>query len=141
MVMTKRSLGRALRALESDLVNRKRKVDEELQAVRVVIRINDQRDDDAKQAISFAAEIGNTIYAVLKDESPLHRNEIMARVKERGVHIGGANPSNNLGTYLSRDERFENVSKGVWRLAEEDSTVNPESNGHGDIDLAALVLS
>ena len=105
MVMTRRSLGRALRALEKDLESRKSRIDEELQAVRIVIRINEQRDDDDKYISTFAVEIGNAICTVLKSEGPLHRNEILAKVSERGVHIGGTNPANNLGTYLSRDER------------------------------------
>ena len=138
MLMTRRSLGRALRGLEKDLESRKRKIDEELQAVRVVIRINEERDDDSKAASSFASEIGDAIYFVLKDESPLHRNDILKRVKDRGIHVGGANPANNLGTYLSRDDRFKNAGKGKWTLTEDSADNSLRMNGHEQVSRIAL---
>ena len=49
---------------------------------------------------------------------PLHRDVIHARVQERGIFVGGQKPVNSIGSYLSTDDRFSNVARGIWTLAE-----------------------
>ena len=68
---------------------------------------------------SYAQEITNTMYNILEDERPLHRAAILARVQERGVYVGGPSPIGTIGSYLSTDDRFSNVGRGTWTLAEE----------------------
>ncbi len=139
-MLTKRSLDRALRSIEKNLEAQICKNEEDLRIVRGMIRINEEREDAVKKASSFADEVSDVVHTILEQESPLHRSEILKRVESYGLHVGGSKPANNLGTYLSRDTRFVNVGKGMWALEEAKPTANPESNGHEEVDLAAIGL-
>lgn len=48
--------------------------------------------------------------------NPMTRGELLARLKEKNIHIVGANPANTLGTTLSRHkETFRNIEGlGYW---------------------------
>ena len=62
------------------------------------------------------------MYAILFEYGPLHRNAILEKVRERGLHVGGG--ISTVGSYLSVDDRFKNAGKGVWTLVEEPIAVN-----------------
>ena len=72
----------------------------------------------------------NVIAEILEAEGPLHRSAIHKRLVEKGVHIGGRTPLSTVSTYLSVDDRFERVRRGVWQL----STLNDETAVDGDGD-------
>lgn len=61
---------------------------------------------------------------VVRVEGPTHRDEIYKRIEEHGVHVGGANPINAVGSYLSRSERFVSNGHGVWGLVDESLPVS-----------------
>lgn len=127
MIVSKQSMDKALRAMQKDLLRQKEIIDSELDALTVVIRMNEKRPEGRNRKPSgFVVDVTNTILEVLQEESPLHRNDICARVREKGVHIGGENPVATIGTYLSSDDRFTNVSRGMWAVSE-------------DIDMADLL--
>ena len=52
----------------------------------------------------------------------------LGRANERGIHIGGQNPVNTIGSYLSLDDQFKNVGKGIWTLGEEPMAEIPSSD-------------
>lgn len=68
------------------------------------------------------ARLVDAIDAVLRAERPMHRQDILARLEEQGVYVGGNTPINSLSAYLSQDERFESVGRGQWTLVDEPET-------------------
>ena len=72
-------------------------------------------------------EITNAIYAILKESGAMHRQDIHTRLAVRGVKIGGQNPVNSMGAYLSRDPRFQSLGGGLWDLAQPPTT---ETDNH-----------
>ena len=111
-----------LRALVKELEVKKRQIDKEIEALYIVIRLNQERangiDAGGRRIGTYAQELTDAIHDTLFSERPLHRNVILERVTERGIHVGGAKPMNSIGSYLSTDQRFKNVGKGVWTLTE-----------------------
>ena len=65
------------------------------------------------------------IYNILCEERPLHRRDLLDRVRSLGIYVGGENPMNTFGAYLSQDKRFVSVGKGVWTLVEEPPARSP----------------
>ena len=64
----------------------------------------------------------DAIDAILRAERPMHRQDILARLEEQGVYVGGNSPINSLSAYLSQDARFVSIGRGQWRLADEPET-------------------
>lgn len=86
---------------------------------------------------SSSNELRTAIYEILSAEGPLHRSEIYERLTERGVHVPGRDPINNVGAHLSFDDRFNNVGRGVWGLAIEsshESDTGIEDEGDEELD-------
>ena len=83
---------------------------------------------------TFKTQLTNAIYEALLREGPLHRKTILDRVSHMGIQIGVKNPLSSLASYLSIDERFANVGKGIWALAGqvEKATIKEESR-HSNI--------
>ena len=111
-----------LRALVKELEAKKQKIDKELEALHIVIRINQERssvvDASGRRASTYAHELTDAIYDTLSSERPLHRMNILGKVTDRGVHVGGSKPVNSIGSYLSTDPRFKNCGRGMWTLVE-----------------------
>ena len=125
--MGNESILRDLRANVKDLETKKREIDKEVESLHVVIRLYERngQSQDTLNKDSFAERISTAIYGILHDEGgPLHRSEIHSRIQGQGIHVGGKNPVNSVGSYLSLDDRFVNVGRGMWDLAER----VPESN-------------
>ena len=57
---------------------------------------------------------------ILRDEGPLHRKELQAKLKQQGIDI---EDMRLLASYLSVDKRFIPVNKGngVWGVAQKAS--------------------
>ena len=66
---------------------------------------------------TLKTQLTNAIYECLLREGPLHRKTILDRVSHMGIQIGVKSPLSSLASYLSIDERFVNVGKGIWALA------------------------
>ena len=82
--------------------------------------------------------------ALLQDEArailaeangqPLHGNELLTRLRARGVRVGGTNPKNTLfGTLNRKKDTFRNLGSNMWVLVdrgegqgESDGTSNGE---------------
>ena len=86
------------------------------------------------QTRTFKEQLTSAIHEALLREGPLHRKTILNRVSSMGIQIGLTNPLASLASYLSTDDRFVNVGKGIWALAGQatNSTVN-ETPRHANI--------
>ena len=122
------SLDVELRALVKEWEAKKHKIEKELESLHTIIRINQERgssvDASGQHASTYAQELTGAIYDTLLSERPLHRMDILRKVAERGIHVGGTKPVNSIGSYLSTDDRFKNVSRGTWTLREEPIAVD-----------------
>ncbi|MFN3558952.1 MAG: hypothetical protein ACK4UQ_06655 [Brevundimonas sp.] len=60
-------------------------------------------------------------YEVLTEvQHPLPTPDIIARIQQKGAHVGGADPNVNVSSSLSKDPRFQSVrigSASFWWLA------------------------
>jgi hypothetical protein len=77
--------------------------------------------DDAQRTLA------DNIEALLEDVGkPLHASEIVQRLGERGIEVGGRRPTANVAAHLTRDKtRFRNVGRNTWALA-----AWPDVNAH-----------
>ena len=117
------SLDVELRALVKEWETKKHKIEKELESLHTAIRINQERgsgdDGGGRRASTYAQELTDAIHDALLSERPLHRMEILGKVAERGIHVGGSKPVNSIGSYLSTDQRFKNCGRGMWTLEHE----------------------
>ena len=51
-----------------------------------------------------------------KAEEPLHATEILARLKQRRVRVGGKDPLASVSRTLYSTDAFENVGRNTWKL-------------------------
>ena len=143
MYVSRQSVDKLLRAMQKDLLKQKEIIEKELDALTIVIRMNESRTEgkNSRRQSGYMYEIIEAMHQLLSEESPLHRDEITKRVKQRGLHIGGGNHVATIGTLLSRDARFTNVSRGTWMLTQDkqpETKKDPSENGQEKIDLAAI---
>lgn len=102
-------------------------LDEEIRAFTETVRFLEASSEPPvvaprRRAGSHGAELTDAVEKTLLAERPLHRKTILERVSDAGFYIGGANPLASLGSYLSLDERFVNVGRGMWTLSKESET-------------------
>ncbi len=111
---------KGLRAKLKQLEARKRELDQQVEAIHVTIRVFEQTDsvEDTPDRSTYASVLTNAMYEILDEDGPMHRSELLRRVQERGIYVGGTNPVNALGSYLSKDARFTNVARGEWNTVE-----------------------
>ena len=110
---------------------------ESIDALRIAIREVECANLDSvttPQHGTHKEELTNAMFAILEGNRPLHRNIILARVRERGVHVGGIS---SIGSYLSTDGRFKNVGKGMWTL-DESEPMEHSSNGYTQDPIPSL---
>ena len=92
-----------------------------------------------------SGDVPNAIHGILAEFGALHRQEIHDRLAEMGAQVGGQNPVAGVGSYLSRDPRFESVGGGRWALAEQSQDGGgddgDQSEGGGLDDAIFAVLS
>lgn len=72
-------------------------------------------------------QITNAISEMLEQEHPLHRTVIYSRLQALGIHVGGQDPVNNTGAYMSGDARFKSLGRGMWDIEE------PPQRGHEEL--------
>ena len=118
--MSRESTLRDLRIKVKQLEVKKREIDKQVENLHGAIRVFEQNDNVSTEDRSpYAKEVSDAMVEILTDERPLHRDFILDRILERGIHIGGQKPVNTIGSYLSLDSRFKNAGRGIWTLAEE----------------------
>ena len=109
----------------SDILQKKEQqiqaLEDSIRVLRAAIIEVELAEDDSvttPQRGTFKVQTAGAIYDVLNKDAPmpLHRDFILAKLKERGLIIGGG--VSTIGAYLSMDERFKNVGKGLWTLAD-----------------------
>ena len=76
---------------------------------------------------TYQDTLRQAIYEVLSAEQPLHRIEILKRVKAMDVPITAKNELRTITYHLSRDQRFENVGKGTWQLVDDAQSETPNT--------------
>ena len=122
--MSRQSTDIELRNMVKEWEAKRQKIDKELEALHIAIRINQERagggvDAGGRRTSTYAQDLTDAIYDTLSSERPLHRTVILEKVAERGIHVGGAKPVNSIGSYLSTDQRFKNCGRGMWTLEQE----------------------
>ena len=133
--MSNQSTINALKDAIQEMEERKRQIDADHRALVATLRYFERqeqgpqvlqpssRSEDGHYSSSQSSnELRDAMYDILSVEGPLHRMEIHRRLTEKGVHVPGRDPINNVGAHLSFDDRFENVGRGVWGL------VNPSGD-------------
>ena len=106
-----------------------------LRAAIIEVEVAEDESVTTPQKGTFKEQTADAIYNVLKEaQRPLHRTVILTKVKERGLIIGGG--VSTIGGYLSMDDRFKNVGKGMWTLAEEPQSGMPLTGSIPDLVLA-----
>ena len=114
-IETIKVLTRILQKKESELAA----LQESINVLSGAIKEVEMADDDAVTTPhrgTFKEELVSAIYDVLEEHGPLHRNVILQKILELGLHVGGG--VRTVGSYLSADDRFKNVGKGLWVLEE-----------------------
>ena len=123
--MSRESTIRDLRVKVRQLEAKKREIDKQVENLHGAIRVFEQNEGaEHGDKSPYAQEVSNAMFAILTEQRPLHRDDILARIQERGIHIGGQKPVNSIGSYLSLDARFSNAGKGIWTLGEEPQAVD-----------------
>lgn len=63
-------------------------------------------------------EVRNAMVDILKEAGrPMHSVDLLKALTDRGHKIVGIDPANNVRAYLSNDDRFLPVGRGLWDLA------------------------
>ena len=105
----------------------------EMDSIRSFKRLVDSMDDDefapTTNRDTYRRELTMAIQAILSEDGPLHRMDILHRVQDRGVYVGGKKPIDNLATYLSIDPRFQSVGRGYWSLERPGCRDETETDG------------
>ena len=127
---------RDLRAKSKQLEAKKRDIDKQVEAIYTTLRVfvgNVDNDGSVvtKDASPYAQELTDAMCDILASERPLHRQDILARVQERGIHVGGQKPVGTIGSYLSMGSHFRNAGRGIWTLAEEPQSEQPDESPNG----------
>ena len=130
---TVKTLSNILQRVQKDIKELQAQADNLMATIRLV-ETTEHEFVTTRQKGSFGEKIADTMYEVLEELGPLHRQQILNEVKRRGVYVGAG--MKTIGAYLSSDDRFENVSRGVWAAADSAEESVPASlNGHIPLDL------
>ena len=102
-------------------------------SLRIAIHEVEIAEDDfitAPHKGTFKEEITEVMHEALNEHGPLHRSAILEKVQERSLYVGGG--VRTVGAYLSSDDRFKNVGKGIWALVlpPEDCPRHGDSGGN-----------
>ncbi len=133
--MTSESTFNDLRAAIRRLEAEKRRIEERYRALVTTLRYFEDTEGSGGSELQYRRndnDIPNAIADILAREGPLHRRVIHERLVEMGVRIGGQDPVNNVGAYLSIDPRFRSVGGGIWGLNEPPAPDAKDSPGQSD---------
>ena len=94
--MSRESTIRDLRVKVRQFEAKKREIDKQVENLHGAIRVFEQNGDaEDEDRSSYAREVSDAMLDILTDERPLHRNVVLARVQQRGIHVGGTKPVNS----------------------------------------------
>lgn len=133
--MSKASTIRDIKAEISRLEPQWHEIGERLDALRsVLVHFESLPADESVERGVGGDFICNNIFEILTEAKfSLHRKTIAMRLKDRGIPIGGKNPVNTVGAYLSKDARFLGIGKGFWAIrhsVEQPKPPQVSANGH-----------
>ena len=103
-------------AMRKDILDRLEDAQADLDAVDRLISVQTEISPPVQTA--KVEEVRQTAVEVLNEHGDaMHRRDILDKLTELGVHVGGKVPINTLGSVLSRfGEDFEPLGQGVWGL-------------------------
>ena len=120
------------------------RLQETMRATELVRERVEQKPERIARTGTITEQVTNLVERILSLEGPVHRKELLARVKEQGIHFASEEKKqlNTFASYLTTDKRFESVGRGVWQLVDSDDedtdAVEEEidtSNGEGGVPL------
>ena len=105
-----------LRDMRNDIMERLKTAQADLDAVDRLITV--QKEIEPPTVTASVGEIRQAAISLLREiDGPVHRQTLLSQMNERGVHVSGRTPVNNLGSILSRFSKdFESHGQGVWGL-------------------------
>ena len=118
---------RDLQAMRASREADRRRAEQAIEALDIAIAMFQGDTAPTPRRRSHSASLVDAMYDILVRERPLHRNILLERVKEAGFHVGGETPVGAIGSYLSRDQRFKNIGRGLWTLTEETDSHDPRN--------------
>ena len=89
---------------------------------------------DPPAATSGGNSLNDAIFAVLSEESPLHRRDIYDRIVKMGVRVRGQDPVNNVTAHMSHDPRFHSIGGGMWDFVNPPTTTAEEPSDYDTQD-------
>ncbi|MBI3968098.1 MAG: winged helix-turn-helix domain-containing protein [Chloroflexi bacterium] len=107
-----------LRETLEEIEAERERLAQEAEHFRAVIAYYESLGEGVEDGAHVPAKaMDNAMWRILEEEGkPLHIRDIHERLRQRGIHVPGKIPANNVSAHLSNDPRFENVGKGVWGL-------------------------
>ena len=146
--MSNQSVIDTLKTAIQEVEARKRQIDADHQSLLSALHYFERQEQEpqilrptqsADSSPSSSNELRNAMYEILSTEGPLHRSFIHERLRQKGVHIPGRDPINNISAHLSNDDRFKSVDRGVWDLAnpldDDTDTVMGEDSDDDTLDV------
>lgn len=94
----------------------------ERESLQIVLEIYERDIDDGSSVRATPRPptqqevLTNAMFEVLSEEQPLHRKEILTRVKAKRVVITAKDALRSITYHLSQDQKFESVGDGAWQL-------------------------
>ena len=102
-----------LNEMRNDVLKRLQDAQADLDAIDRLIAV--QTDIEPPTTPSSVEEIRLGAIAILSEFGTMHRLELLEKLEERGIHVGGKVPVNNLGSVLSRfGDDFTSYGQGKW---------------------------
>lgn len=124
-----------LRRQFEPLRNRLNQVEEKVRRLEDLIRVEEGEPEGSRKISEAWAQMkegGELIPAerkppdvaydiLLQEAKPMHYRELVERIREQGIAVGGRDPGSTLIAYLGRDKRFakaKEVGRGYYKLKE-----------------------
>ena len=93
------------------------------------VQVHAGRASIGDESRTFRDRVTDAIEEILWEERPLHRSEIFARVRAKGIIVEAKKTLQYFTTFLSQDSRFMPVrnKRGFWTLVASPEPFAPES--------------
>ena len=103
-------------AMRDEILERLKNAQADMEAVERLIAVHEELAPPATAA--SVEEIRQAAIGILEENGgPLHRQVLLERMTNQGIHVSGKVPINNLGAILSRfGKDFESHGQGGWGL-------------------------
>ena len=119
-------------------------LDIEIHALTLSIDVVERLPDNfvsTPQGGTLTEQIVGLALQTLSERGPLHRRELLEIALQSGIVIGseGKDQLNTFMSYLSRDERFKSMGRGVWCLTDVGVSEDPETEAEDDEEGGVLL--